>query len=88
MAKFTDSKGKSIEFETKNVDKIYSGKPHECMCGCSGTYYANRENINFIKRVIKKFETFEGEIDNNIDEDTIFTIITSPTRQYTIYLKN
>ena len=29
---------KMPKIEIKDVLKAYSGKPHRCMCGCSGTY--------------------------------------------------
>ena len=86
MAKFTDENDKVIEFELDKVDRVYSGKPHTCMCGCAGTYYDFPEKRSFIKRIIKKFEEFQGLIENL--HDNIFSIEVSETRKYTIYLVN
>jgi len=102
MVKFKDKTGKEISFEIDDVECVYSGKPNTCMCGCAGKYFysvKNREKASerrgyhvqdeelsdkFCIRVVKKFEVFSGDIENC--DDKIFTIITSPTRQYTIYL--
>jgi len=83
MAKFTDVDGKVIEFDLNKVKRVYSGKPHTCMCGCAGKYF--EKGSNMIPRVVKHFENFIGKSENI--KDYIFTIITSPTRQYTIYLE-
>jgi len=94
---------KVIDIKEENVSSVYSGTPHKCMCGCSGTYYytsVNKEyssknrgyevtndevNNKMVRKVLNIFRDFNGDIEG-ID-DYIFTIIVSPTRQYTIYLK-
>jgi len=83
MVKFTDEGGKKIEFELSAVDKVYSGKPNTCMCGCAGKYFKNDSKMG--PRVCRHFEHFIGRIQNL--HGNIFTIVSSPTRQYTIYLK-
>jgi hypothetical protein len=83
MVKFIDENRKTIEFEIDKIERVYSGKPNTCMCGCAGKYF--EKGSNMISRVVKHFENFIGKISNI--EDYIFTIVTSPTRQYTIYLK-
>jgi hypothetical protein len=31
------------ELQLKQIDSVYVGKPHACMCGCSGQYYYTKE---------------------------------------------
>jgi hypothetical protein len=83
MARFTDVNGRVIEFDLDKVKRVYSGKPHTCMCGCAGKYF--EKGSSMIGRVVGYFERFIGNIENL--DNYIFTIITSPTRQYTIYLE-
>jgi hypothetical protein len=91
---------KKIEITPDMVEVVYSGTPHTCMCGCSGTYYYHPDytkraeerggkiSLSMINKVIKIFNEWENkyEIIEGID-DRIFTIIFSETRQYTIYLR-
>jgi len=91
---------KEINFSPDDVICAYIGKPHACMCGCSGDYYYTSMNaerggkergykvepdeINDDK-VNKILKVFEaGGRIENLD-DYIFTLIRNE-RQYTIYL--
>lgn len=96
-----EKKTKEIEFDVEQVEKVYSGKPNECMCGCSGKYYYSGKNAiagglsrgyavtpeEISDKMIAKMMKMFAEYPYEIEniDDYIFTIIVND-RQYTIYL--
>jgi hypothetical protein len=84
-----------------DIDQVYVGKPHTCMCGCAGKYYST--NIN--KKEYWQLHGMKSQSDHNkhvlrvlnkvkknqekgieVNDDHIFTVEVGNT-QYTIYLK-
>ena len=91
---------KVIDVNPNNIEKLYIGKPHSCMCGCSGKYYYSSKHVEYAEKhrgyPISKDEINDDKINKmlnmftlpnepeNID-DYIFTTITND-KQYTLYL--
>lgn len=71
------------EFQYGTIESVYAGKPHACMCGCSGKYSKNDKNIQRVINKIKKNSPIEIEVLDGY----IYTVIIGKT-QYTIYLKH
>jgi hypothetical protein len=72
-------------FDSSIIDRVYVGKPHSCMCGCSGTYHESKDNFSKCKRVINKMSKNAGH-GIEVIKDYIYTIIIGNT-QYSLYLK-
>ncbi|OGM01486.1 hypothetical protein A3K72_01665 [Candidatus Woesearchaeota archaeon RBG_13_36_6] len=93
---------KKVEFTEEQVESVYSGKPHVCMCGCAGTYYYSSKNREYASKdrgykvtddevndkMVKKILKLFEEFSGTIEniDNHIFTIITPSYRQYTICL--
>jgi hypothetical protein len=78
------------------VEKVYSGKSHECYCGCSGKYYypddaPNRypEEVSSakVKRIVNKLNKYASDVIyiKGTPED-IYTL-TIGRHDWTVYLK-
>lgn len=96
-----DKKIYKIPFSVDQVHQAYIGKPHKCMCGCSGTYYTSRAGLDAmakddyrkdqepneekIQKIYNKMVKNALNVGVEVIDDYIFTEIIGAT-QYTIYL--
>jgi hypothetical protein len=99
-----DKKIYKLPFDVSKIYTAYVGKPHKCMCGCSGTYYYSTMGYNELKKQ-KSYEV-EGEKPNDAKVARIYNKMkANATRgvevigdyiytvivgqtQYTVYLHN
>lgn len=71
-----------------NIDKVYSGHPDRCMCGCAGEYYSTKRMKLKVMEMLKEFRGNEFQDNIKSIDNYIFTIQVSDTRQYTLYLRD
>ena len=78
-------------FKLSQIDRVYAGKPHMCMCGCSGDYYEMdsddyKEHMKALRILDKVINFVDAEHTAEVIGDYIVTIYIG-SKQYTIYLK-
>src|ERR1035441_4009231 len=77
------SSDKSISLQ---VSEVYSGRPHVCMCGCAGKYFADQKN--FAQMARKALDVMQAnpalvELDK-YDQSALWIDLES--RRYCVYL--
>lgn len=93
---------REVEFNRRDIESVYIGKPNSCMCGCSGKYYYTKESAKYAGKN-RGYELAENEInEKKVDEvlgifrnykycdienlDNYIFTIIQGGKQYTIYL--
>ncbi len=67
------------------VEKVYTGKPGKCACGCSGNYWYP-DHKNFAK-MAKKVLDLLNHPDSSTEYDEAWASCEVDGRVYTAYLK-
>lgn len=73
--------------QTKQIEKIYSGRDHCCRCGCGGKYYYPQDRM--FNSILKKAMAKMNDSTSQVDDCGQYINISygCNDRAYTIYYK-
>jgi len=83
----------NVNLRKRSVEKVYSGKPHCCMCGCAGKYsYStgmakNEHQVENKASVTRVFNTVMSDDRSEYHADANCVCLDTPTRRYVVYFK-
>ncbi len=91
------------EIGLEEIDKVYRGKPHKCMCGCAGDYFYMQSNAEAGGKSrgyeLQAEEISDGTVKRILNKvkknqgegieviDDYIFTVVIGTKQYTIYKK-
>lgn len=70
--------------DAARIERVYSGKPKHCMCGCAGKYYDTQKMKVKVAEILVSAQSVD--IQDGMDGGMIFTAVVGG-RQYTAYCK-
>ena len=69
-------------FNFDNIEKVYSGRAHKCMCGCAGKYTYAKDSVRGVKIIAKKVLS-----NPNVEYDGDAAFVVDGNRIRAVYFK-